>query len=77
MPALYPVYLRQVCGNSHTLSFAGLAPSPDTSWHFFYTCDVLPVAMRITGADRWKPVKRKPDGASTVHGAQPSNRVES
>jgi hypothetical protein len=49
MPALSPIYPCEVCGNSHTLDYAGIGPSPDLSKPEFFTCPRLPVAMRITG----------------------------
>lgn len=66
MPALYPDYPCEVCGNSHTLYFPSVT-APVLSKPHFYNCTALPVAMRITRGDRWKPVREKPDGAIEVY----------
>jgi hypothetical protein len=68
MPAVYVNYPCQVCGDSHTLYFPGVM-APDLSRPHFYTCTALPVSMRITRGDRWKPVRGKPQGAIVVHGS--------
>jgi hypothetical protein len=65
MPATYPDYPCQVCGNSHTLYFPG-GGVPDLSRPLFYTCTALPVAMRVTRGDSWKPVKESPAEALMV-----------
>jgi hypothetical protein len=67
MPALYPNYRCEVCGNSHALYYPGIGAVPDLSKPHYYTCSALPVTMRITRGDRWKPVKEKPEGAIEVH----------
>jgi hypothetical protein len=66
MPALYPDYPCEVCGNLHTLYFPGVA-FPDLSKPHFYTCPRLPVAMRVTRGDRWKPMREKPPQAIEVY----------
>jgi hypothetical protein len=67
MPALYPDYPCQVCNGAHTLYYLGIGPSPDTSRHYYFTCTKLPVPMRVVGADRWHPVRRKPEGAVEIY----------
>ncbi len=67
MPALYPSYPCEGCGNSHALYYPGIGPVPDLSRPHFYTCTALPVAMRVTRGDRWKPVKEEPEGAVEVY----------
>ena len=66
MPALYPNYHCEVCGNSHALYYPGIGAVPDLSKPHYFTCPRLPVAMRITGGDRWKPVRCQPEGAIEV-----------
>jgi hypothetical protein len=66
MPALYPNYPCQVCGNPHALYYPGIGTVPDLSKPVFYTCPRLPVAMRGTAGDRWKPVREKPEVAIDV-----------
>jgi hypothetical protein len=63
MPALYPSYPCEVCGDSHTLNYSGIGAVPDFSKPVYFTCTALPVAMWVTAGDRWKPVKAKPEGA--------------
>jgi hypothetical protein len=48
------------------LYYPGIGAVPDLSKPHYFTCPRLPVAMRITGGDRWKPAKEKPGGAIEV-----------
>ena len=72
MPALYPDYPCRACNGEHTLYYPGIVPAPDLSKPVFFTCDKLPVAMRVTAGDRWKPVREKPEGAIDVEREHPA-----
>jgi len=63
MPALYPNYPCQVCNGTHSLYFADSSTGPDIGREYVYTCTKLPCTMRVTGTDRWRPVRKKPEGA--------------
>jgi hypothetical protein len=67
MPAIYPSYACLACNGAHRLFYSGLGHSPDTARHFYFTCTKLPVALRVVGNDRWRPVKRKPEGAVEIY----------
>jgi len=77
MPAVYPDYPCRACNGSHTLYFPGIRAIPDLSEPHYYTCTKLPVAMRITASDRWRPVKGKPEGAIEVQFGDGAGRAES
>jgi len=67
MPALYPDFPCEVCGNAHTLYYPGIGPIPDLSRPVYFTCTSLPVAMRVMAGDKWKPVREKPEGEVEVY----------
>jgi hypothetical protein len=52
------------CGNA--LYYPGIGAVPDLSKQHYFTCPRLPVAIRVTRGDWWKPVKEKPEGAIEV-----------
>ncbi len=66
MPAIFPSYPCEVCGNSHTLYYPGAEAVPDLSKPHFYTCPWMPVAVQVTAGDRLKPMREKPEGAVEV-----------
>lgn len=66
MPAVYPSYSCQACNGTHDLYYAGIGAVPNLSKPVFYTCARLAVAIRVTGGDRWKPMKEKPEDAVEV-----------
>jgi hypothetical protein len=73
VPALYPSYSCEVCGNAHTLYYPGIGAVPDLSKPVYFTCPRLPAVMRVTRGDRWKPVRSKPEGAIEVTGGGNEN----
>ena len=66
MPAVYPDYPCECCGNSHTLYFSGLTV-PDLRKPVYFLCTMLPVEIRVTRGDSWKPMGEKPEGALEVY----------
>jgi hypothetical protein len=76
MPAVYEGYPCECCGNAHTLFFPSVAV-PDLSKPHYFTCPKLPVAMRIAGGDRWKPVRSKPENAIEVQCGDDTGRAGS
>lgn len=76
MPAVYLYHPCEVCGSTHTLYYPGIAPVPDLSRPHYFTCTALPVSMRATRGDRWKPVRENPEGAIEVyHGDGGAGRI--
>jgi hypothetical protein len=66
MPAFYPSYACQCCGNTHDLYYAGIGPTPELSKPWYFTCTKLPVPMRVVAGDRWRPMRKRPDGAIEI-----------
>jgi hypothetical protein len=76
MPALYPSHPCQACNGIHDLYYPGIGAVPDLSKPLFFTCPRLPVAMRVTAGDRWKPVREKPERATEVRYGDEAERAE-